>query len=50
MAMFNVLKIKTSIDIFEIERCKVTFGLEYSKNTIGDVRSVVKYRFALQNL
>ena len=29
MAMFHWLKISTSIDIFKIEKCKVTFGLEY---------------------
>ena len=29
MAMFNLLKIRTSIDIFKNEKCKVTFGLEY---------------------
>ena len=29
MAMFHLLKIKTSIDIFKNEKCKVTFGLEY---------------------
>ena len=29
MAMFYLLKIKTSIDIFKNEKCKVTFGLEY---------------------
>ena len=29
MAMFNLFKIKTSIDIFKNEKCKVTFGLEY---------------------
>ena len=30
MAMFHLLKIRTSIDIFKNEKCKVTFGLEYS--------------------
>ena len=29
MAMFHLLKIRTSIDIFTNEKCKVTFGLEY---------------------
>ena len=29
MTMFHLLKIRTSIDIFENEKCKVTFGLEY---------------------
>ena len=29
MAMFQLLKIRTSIDIFTNEKCKVTFGLEY---------------------
>ena len=30
MAMFHLLKIRTSIDIFRTEKCKVTFGLKYS--------------------
>ena len=29
MPMFHLLKIRTSIDIFKNEKCKVTFGLEY---------------------
>ena len=29
MAMFHLLKIRTSIEIFKNEKCKVTFGLEY---------------------
>ena len=29
MAMFHLLKIRTSIDIFKNEKCKITFGLEY---------------------
>ena len=29
MAMFHLLKIRTSIYILENEKCKVTFGLEY---------------------
>ena len=29
MAMFHLLKIRTSIDIFKNEKCKVTLGLEY---------------------
>ena len=29
MAMFHLLKIRTSIDIFKSEKRKVTFGLEY---------------------
>ena len=29
MAMFHLLKIRKSIDIFKSEKCKVTFGLEY---------------------
>ena len=28
--MFHLLKIRTSIDIFKNEKCKVTFGLEYT--------------------
>ena len=37
MAMFHLLTIRTSIDIFKNEKCKVTFGLEYTfydKNNI----------------
>ena len=30
MTMFHLLKIRTSIDIFKSEKCKVTFGLEYT--------------------
>ena len=29
MTMFHLLKIRTSIDMFENEKCRVTFGLEY---------------------
>ena len=29
MPMFHLFKIRTSIDIFKNEKCKVTFGLEY---------------------
>ena len=29
MAKFHLLKIRTSIDIFKNEKCKVTFDLEY---------------------
>ena len=29
MGKFRLLKIRTSIDIFKNEMCKVTFGLEY---------------------
>ena len=34
MAMFHLLKIRTSIDLFKNEKCKVTFGLEYSKTGV----------------
>ena len=30
MAMFHLLKIRTSIDKFSIEKRKVTFGLKYN--------------------
>ena len=33
MAMFRLLKIRTGIDIFKNEKCKVTFGLEYRKSS-----------------
>ena len=29
MAIFQLLKIRTGIDIFKKEKCKDTFGLEY---------------------
>ena len=29
MAIFHLLKIRSSIEIFKNEKCKVTFGLEY---------------------
>ena len=32
MAIFHLLKIRTSIGIFKNEKCKVTFGLEYRKH------------------
>ena len=35
MAMFHLLKIRTSIDILKNEKCKVTFGLEYTIYTHG---------------
>ena len=34
MAMFHLLKMRTSIDIFKNEKCKVTFGFEYSKTGV----------------
>ena len=38
MAMFHLLKIRTSIDIFKNEKCKVTFGLEYTlKQSFSDI-------------
>ena len=30
MVMFHLLKTRTSVDIFKNEKCKVTFGLEYT--------------------
>ena len=30
MALFHLLEIRTSIDMFKNEKCKVTFGLENS--------------------
>ena len=29
IAIFNLLKIRMRVDIFGIEKCKVTFGLKY---------------------
>ena len=43
MAMFHLLQIRTSIDIFKNEKCKVTFGLEYIYKCI--VLSVEKGNF-----
>ena len=40
MAMFHLLKIRTSIDIFKKEECKVTFGLEYIN---GEKAYCIKY-------
>ena len=34
MTMFHLLKIRTSIDIFKNEKCKVTFGLEYISQSL----------------
>ena len=38
--MFHILKVRTSIDIFSTEKCKVTCGLKYSlkrnNKRIGD--------------
>ena len=34
MATFHLLKIRTSVDIFKNEKCKVTFGLEYISNFV----------------
>ena len=31
MGIFHMLNIRTSIDILKNKKCKVTFGLEYSK-------------------
>ena len=39
MAMFHLLKIRTSVDIFKNEKCKVTFGLEYTSNVGFDGNS-----------
>ena len=42
MAMFHLLKIRTSTDIFKNEKCKVTFGLDYIyfiKRGIMDVKN-----------
>ena len=35
MAMFHLLKIRTSKDIFSNEKCKVTFGLKYIMVTMA---------------
>ena len=55
MAMFHLLKIRTSIDIFKNEKCKVTFGLEYilkwgckgvyiTRTCLHDDLLIVRYR------
>ena len=43
MAMFHLLKIRTSIDIFKNEKCKVTFGLEYISVTFCALIQLAKY-------
>ena len=40
MAMFHLLKIRMSIDIFRNEKCKVIFGLEYTNTYCGDNEKV----------
>ena len=45
MAMFHLLKIRTSIDIFKNEKCKVTFGLEYI-----NLFAMLQNHFSQQNL
>ena len=39
MAIFHLLKIRTSTDIFNNEKCKVTFGLEY--NSLSEVAQCI---------
>ena len=34
IAIFNLLKIRMRVDIFGIEKCKVTFGLKYIKMSL----------------
>ena len=36
MAMLHLLKIRTSIDRFKNEKCKVTLGLEYRFTGLND--------------
>ena len=58
MAMFHLLKIRTSTDIFKNEKCKVTFGLEYSKYThttaygvgVHNSKRLLRHRVANQSL
>ena len=45
MAMFHLLKIRTSIDIFKNEKCTVTFGLEFIYILIFDINMRVKFAF-----
>ena len=45
MAMFHLLKIRTSIDIFKNEKCKVTFGIEYIIEYICHKTISFFYRF-----
>ena len=40
MAMFHLLKIRTSIDILKNEKCKVTFGL--SIHCLADTERMAK--------
>ena len=39
MAKFHLLKIRTIIDIFKNEKCKVTFGLEYN---IVEIENIIE--------
>ena len=52
MTMFYLLKIRTSIDIFRTEKCKVTFGLKYtfihcSQVTVVHVHEKTNNKFSL---
>ena len=40
MAMFHLLKIRTSVDIFSTEKCKVTFGLKYISSSCEPLAQV----------
>ena len=51
MAMLHLLKIRTSIDIFKNEKCKVTFGLEYTIFLARFVQTVqIQIRLLLEGL
>ena len=43
MAMFHLLKIRTSKDIFSIEKCKITFGIKYITCINGTDKNKVYY-------
>ena len=47
MAMFHLLKIRTSIGIFKNEKCKVTFGLECISYDYFWVFYLVRYEYSV---
>ena len=41
MAKFHLLKIRTSIDIFSTEKCKVAFGLKYISPQLKTLNMII---------
>ena len=46
MAKFHLLKIRTSIDILNTEKCKVTFGLKYIIYKQYNINSRMSLKFS----